>query len=63
MPNDARLGVTLGVLMTLLVGLVLVTRPDDPNISRAQEVLRGIFARSSFDQYLKTWPANTSEPQ
>jgi hypothetical protein len=57
------LGVTLGVLMTLLVGLVLVTRPDDPNISRAQEVLRGIFAGSSFDRYLQTWPVNTSEPQ
>ncbi len=63
MPNDARLGVALGVLATLLLGLVLFTRPDDPNISRAQALLRSIFAGSSFEHYLKTWPVNGSEPQ
>jgi len=62
MPNDARLGITLGVLMTLVLGLVLVTRPDDPHISRAREVLHSIFAGSSFEHYLKTWLVSTSEP-
>lgn len=53
MPSEARLGVSLGVLMTLLLGLMLSAQPGDPRASQTEQILRKIFV-TPIERYIKT---------
>ncbi|MCS7166940.1 MAG: hypothetical protein RMI91_09920 [Gemmatales bacterium] len=59
MPTDARIGVALGLLITLLLGLLLSSKikDDDPATTSLRQFCRTVFA--PVEPYLLT-PAHST---
>ncbi|MCS7015549.1 MAG: hypothetical protein NZM42_05430 [Gemmatales bacterium] len=63
MPTDARLGVAVGVVITLLSGLLIATRPqaDNPGNATLRQLITSILA--PIQTYLPAPPPASPRPE